>query len=439
MKKNLFTRILALALILILCTVPALAAENPVSDSRNGVVRVMAVYDNDYFYGSSYGTAFGVGEKAGEETLYFVTNKHVITDMETGIRCNQAYILLDDYAVTHMGFDSSRAVPCELFYVDPVIDIAILKVSQAIEGRVALPLFDPTEEMTANDTVIAIGYPGSADYITMEVDDVSGVVYYDTPASPERVTFTNGILSSFTVNNLGGNGARCLQHTAPINHGNSGGPLVNEKGGVIGVNTWSFGTGEDGETYHHYSINISEVIDILEQEHIPYDTLHADLTWLFIVLAIVVVAAAAAVIVLKTRKPQPQAAPVAAAPVIATAPQPAARPSVPDGGSGLRFQAVSGVFSGKRFAINGTIRIGRDPQNNDFVYPAETKGISSRHCSLTYANGKLYLKDEGSSYGTFLAGGQRLAGGQSVELKIGDQFYLATTNETFVITGKGGM
>ena len=97
------------------------------------------------------------------------------------------------------------------------------------------------------------------------------------------------------------------------------------------------------------------------------------------------------------------------------------------------------MFAGKRFAITGQIRIGRNPETNDFVYPADTQGISGKHCSLIFTDGKLYLKDEGSSYGTFLASGQRLAGGQAVELQAGDRFYLATTNETFVITRRGGV
>ena len=97
------------------------------------------------------------------------------------------------------------------------------------------------------------------------------------------------------------------------------------------------------------------------------------------------------------------------------------------------------MFAGKRFAINGTVRMGRNPDANDFVYPANTQGISGKHCSLTYAEGKLYLKDEGSSYGTFLGNGQRLNGQQVVELKVGDKFYLATTNETFIITQRGGI
>lgn len=444
MKKTALHRIVTLLLALILCTAQTFAASNPVSETRNGTVRVMSFFDNDYFEGSGLGTAFIVSEDDGD--TYLVTNRHVIS--EEGILCNQAYILLDDYAMTHMGFDSSHAVPCELYYVDPTFDIAILKIETTLEGREPLTLSDPTDRMDSNDKVVAVGYPRSADYVTDHEDAISGVEYFEVVASPERVTFTDGILSGFMRNNVIGNGVECIQHSAPINGGNSGGPLVDENGYVIGVNTWEIG--QDGETLHSYSINISEVIDILDNEGINWQAPRAKFSWLALGLTALVVVIAAAVALILRKKAQtkaaaapaaiPAAAAVSAAPTYAAAPAAPAKPAAPaSADSGLRFQGVSGVFAGKRFSISGQIRMGRDSKANDFSFPANTKGISSQHCVLLYTDGKLYLKDVGSTYGTFLGDGQRLAAGQAVELKIGDRFYLGSTNETFVITGKGGI
>ena len=117
-----------------------------------------------------------------------------------------------------------------------------------------------------------------------------------------------------------------------------------------------------------------------------------------------------------------------------SAPAPA---GIPD--SGLRLQGVSGTFANRRFALNGTLRIGRDPQLNQIAYPAHVKGVSRVHCELTLVNGQVYLKDLGSTYGTFLAGGQRLAASQPVPLKPGDSFSLASPQETFVLIQKGGV
>ena len=54
------------------------------------------------------------------------------------------------------------------------------------------------------------------------------------------------------------------------------------------------------------------------------------------------------------------------------------------------------------------------------------------------SGGQLTLTDLGSSYGTFLAGGQKLLPNQPVPLRPGDRFYLGSEKESFVITGKGG-
>lgn len=75
----------------------------------------------------------------------------------------------------------------------------------------------------------------------------------------------------------------------------------------------------------------------------------------------------------------------------------------------LRLQGVSGTFAGRRFPMADTVRIGRDPSLNQLSYPANVKGISRQHCELRLVNGQVYLKDLGSTYGTFLGSGQRLA------------------------------
>ena len=61
------------------------------------------------------------------------------------------------------------------------------------------------------------------------------------------------------------------------------------------------------------------------------------------------------------------------------------------------------------------------------------------HCILVWQDGQLYLQDLGSTYGTFVNGGQRLAANQAVVLNPGDKFSLGSEKECFVITRKGGV
>jgi predicted component of type VI protein secretion system len=92
-----------------------------------------------------------------------------------------------------------------------------------------------------------------------------------------------------------------------------------------------------------------------------------------------------------------------------------------------------GHLAGNSFPIRGVIAIGRDPARCQVVYPADTKGISSLHCEVMQQAGSIILTDKGSTYGTFLAGGQKLAANQNVTLASGAVFYLADPKNEFRI------
>lgn len=254
------------------------------------------------------------------------------------------------------------------------------------------------------------------------------------------VTITSGIISRFTTSSSLGD-TRLIQHDATINGGNSGGPLIDSRGSVIGINTYKIGGGENTDN-SSYSVRIDYIKDVLDDLHIEYDLYQGDsglpVTMVLAVAAFALLVIAAAAVVMARKKKRPRVSPAAA-------PAPAAGSAKASGGqsiagdSGLRFQGVSGAFKGKRFAITAQVRIGRDPAKNDFVYPAGTKGISGVHCILVYQDGQLYLQDLGSTYGTFVNGGQRLAANQAVVLQTGDKFCLGSEEECFVITRKGGI
>ena len=112
-------------------------------------------------------------------------------------------------------------------------------------------------------------------------------------------------------------------------------------------------------------------------------------------------------------------APVPAPP---TPPAPAA-----SNDSGYRLQGVAGVLEGRRFALpaSGQLILGRDPNRCTVVLPANTAGVSGCHCAVWVENGELFLKDMGSTHGTFVTPGSRLAGGQA--------FWLGSQAQTFVV------
>ena len=429
MKKRIISLILVVLLLTTLA-VPVSAASGSfnieVRQSIAPIVFAMTVDGSDILM--SKGTCFFIG-KTSEDPEYVVTNHHVVeefiaygagelltfTDGETYYSTGKATM--------RVYFDATDYVEAYLVDYDVQADLAILRLDAPTDQRTALKLKVPTDEMIGS-TVYAVGYPGISD--NMLDDPVS-------QWSPEDASVTTGSISRLLTTS--GTGVKKLQIDADIRHGNSGGPLVDTEGNVIGVNTGGITNQENEEV--NYAVNISEVIAMCEANAIVYEVPGSSSGSLALILIAVAAVAAVIVLILVLTKKKP-AAPAPA--MVSTHPNvPVAPVSSTDNSGDLRFQCVKGAFAGKRFSINGTVRIGRDPARNDLVYPNNTQGISGVHCILILNNGVLTLQDLGSTYGTYVNGGQRLAANQPVELKIGDHFTLGSEREEFVITPRGGL
>ena len=458
MKK----RIPALFLAMLILLLPAAAASdaNPVSEATNGVVQVYSettLSDGTMVAGT--GTAFGVGT-VGEPATIFITNRHVVTAQNADGSLTQSqrvYLMLGQNALTITqravevdgelyaseeylpplyDANTNQMVACTVLFCSEEYDLAILQTAEPVEGRMALPLLKADGNVEAGQTVYALGYPNSADAASTD----EGSTSYS--ASVESQTVTKGVVSRLV--DYSNQNCRIVQHTASINPGNSGGALITEDGAVVGVNTISFNL--DGMTSssadHYGAVDAAYVMRVLDQLDLTYTQYRAGSALPVMILAAVGAVAVVVVVLLVVRKRkgvpvQGQADSDQLLP--APDPEPVPQPAPIPGDSGLRFQALSGALAGRRFSINGTVRIGRDPARNDLVYPAGAQGVSGVHCMLSLSGGNLYLKDLGSTYGTFLGDGRRLAANESIQLKMGDRFWLGSEAECFVITGRGGV
>ncbi|MDD2251546.1 MAG: trypsin-like peptidase domain-containing protein [Dehalococcoidales bacterium] len=135
------------------------------------------------------GSGFVVNERG-----YIVTNYHVI---EGGSAITVFFTSGTSYIASVIRTDSAR-------------DIAVIKVSSS-EANFPVVSLGSSAESQIGEEILAVGYP----YIA------------------EWPVFTSGIISG-KARLFGYN---WLQLDAAVNHGNSGGPLVNLKGEVIGINT----------------------------------------------------------------------------------------------------------------------------------------------------------------------------------------------------------
>lgn len=240
-----------LLVLLLLFQTPILASDGNVPqqvlDARGGVVRIIS----SGYFGAATGSGFLVGK---EDKIYVVTNHHVVEDSD------KLYIL----------YDTGKYVTASIYIDDPSRDICILKPNRSIPRVEALAL--ETEEINSGQAVFALGFPAAADYFSMDleksmisVDEILATV----PADKKSMTITNGIISAFHTTRLVGDGKRnvsLIQTNTDINGGNSGGPLLNSSGRVVGINTMGMleASGMNG------SVHVEELLRILDREKIDY-------------------------------------------------------------------------------------------------------------------------------------------------------------------------
>ncbi len=104
--------------------------------------------------------------------------------------------------------------------------------------------------------------------------------------------------------------------------------------------------------------------------------------------------------------------------------------------TGYCVTACAGPLAGMRFYLterSPVLDFGRGTDCSVRV-PADTRGVSSHHCRLTMQNGRVYLNDTGSTYGTFYGNPiRRLSPNMPAELENGSEFWLASNQIVFQI------
>jgi len=155
------------------------------------------------FIAAGSGVIFEVDVSA--RTALILTNHHVIEE------ARRIQVLVND----------STTYTAVIVGADPLRDLAVLRICCSIDFR-AVPFGDATQLKTGTE-VVAIGYPLS--------------LGSELLAPGSGPTVTRGIVSAIRDDTLFGR--RVIQTDAPINSGNSGGPLLTPSGEIVGINTFS--------------------------------------------------------------------------------------------------------------------------------------------------------------------------------------------------------
>lgn len=174
----------------------------------------------------------GGSEGSGTAFIYSedglaLTNHHVVSGATTILAT-----ILDDQGI-------KQTVPALLLGTNSEIDIALIQ----LDGGPYHPApIGSVDNITVGDEVVAMGYP------------LAQITH-------NSLTATKGIVSNIRNDGL----RKVIQHQASVNPGNSGGPLLNQNGLVVGMNTYIVRTSENVNIEgFNVAIAIDEVVSRID-------------------------------------------------------------------------------------------------------------------------------------------------------------------------------
>ncbi len=416
--KRLAAMVMVLICLAAMLAIPASAKTDlptVISQAKEGVVKLLAVgfdsYDN--VANAVVGSGFAVGTK-GSAPEYFVTNWHVASvympehNYAFDSDHVRIWIMLDNFTLSDVtGLPSeATSVECSIVRISEsgYPDYAILRAARPVTECKPLAIRS-SETVKQGETVVALGCPAVLDEQSLSI------------GSKDITSTTGTVARHMTMTNAGNTNA--IVHNANISGGNSGGPLIDENGNVIGLNTYGIVDSYSCAIYSEY------VTQALDQMGIPYMSAGSSISVVTIAAAAVAVAAVAVAIyfLLRNRKSteksskevNPGVGPVSTVP--ADGYKPSFRVQLPDG-------RIIPVPAGK-------VAVGRDP-SCQIRLPESAAAVSRRHCTLENSGEFLILVDEGSRNGTFIHG-KRVPAGTKVALKHGSSFCVGTSENRITV------
>ena len=188
-----------------------------------GVVDIVTTVD----YGQSQAAGTGIVLTSGGEVL---TNNHVV-DGATSI--------------TVTVLSTGRSYAATVVGTSPTNDLAVLRLRGA-SGLTAAPM-GTSSSVAVGDAVTGVGNAGN--------DPGTSAASGTVTALDQQVTASDGDGTSETVTGL-------IRTSAPIQSGDSGGPLLDSAGRVVGIDTAAETSGYGGQTVAGYAIPVDHALDV---------------------------------------------------------------------------------------------------------------------------------------------------------------------------------
>ena len=213
-------------------SIPEIAAK--CSPSSVGIISEI---ETTYSYPFYFSPTTRVAEASGSGFIYsadgyIVTNHHVIEN------ASKITVILYD----------NKKYEAELVGSDSLSDIAVLKITPD-ENTTLIPMeIGNSDELVVGEGVVAIGCPAGVEFIGTVTDGIVSAINRNV----ELTDSYGNLQKTMTL----------IQTNATINHGNSGGPLINSRGQVIGINTLKLSSDYEGIGF---SIPMNGAMPIISQ------------------------------------------------------------------------------------------------------------------------------------------------------------------------------
>nr|WP_166176066.1 serine protease [Altererythrobacter segetis] len=226
-----------LACLALFAALPAQADPSDIDAAARGVVRVIIVEkDGDQLVPVSHGTGFAVTPER------VVTNSHVVEQAQKD----------PNLFIGIVPSDGGEAVYGRLVAVSQRNDLALVATTKSMHLPPLTIAGNPNAESGA---VVAVGYP-------QNVDRAQGLNMADLFRAQPPVEASGSLAGRRPSRQFD-----TLLHTAPIARGNSGGPLLDSCGRVIGVNSFGAETAS-AEAGFYFAISTRELLPFLRANDI---------------------------------------------------------------------------------------------------------------------------------------------------------------------------
>ncbi len=158
-------------------------------------------------------SALTINPSRMDDRIHLTTGSGFIID-DQGLIMTNSHVVFGAQVLNVTLVDGTK-LPATLLGADPIFDLAILQIPVPEHGKLPVMVFGDSDGIRPGDEAIVIGYP-----IGLNQTITSGIVSAINQVLPERTRMLSRPM---------------IQTDSPINLGNSGGPMLNRCGNVIGI------------------------------------------------------------------------------------------------------------------------------------------------------------------------------------------------------------